>query len=61
MWQNYNNYTYVPRGTSCSGVRYLVYVVEVRSAEGIKAIIDFARTHNIRVNIKATGHDFLGR
>jgi hypothetical protein len=61
MWQNYNNYTCVPGSSSCSGAGYPVYVLEARNAADIKAVIDFARTHNVRVNIKSTGHDFLGR
>jgi hypothetical protein len=62
MWQNYNNYSCMPDANSpCSNAGYPVYVVSARSAEDIKAAVDFARTKNIRLNIKSTGHDFLGR
>jgi hypothetical protein len=61
MWQNYNNYSCVPGSGSCSGAGYPVYVLEATNAEDIKSVIDFARTHDVRVNIKSTGHDFLGR
>jgi len=61
MWQNYNNYTCVPGSGACSGAGYPVYVLEASNAADIKAVIDFARLHDVRVNIKSTGHDFLGR
>jgi hypothetical protein len=62
MWQNHNNYSCVPDGSkSCSNDGYPVYVVEAREAGDVKAAVDFARTRNIRLNIKSTGHDFLGR
>jgi hypothetical protein len=61
MWQNYNNYSCMPNGGECTTVGYPVYVVAARSASDVKAAVDFARTKNIRLNIKSTGHDFLGR
>jgi hypothetical protein len=63
MWQNWNNYSCMPspNGGSCSTSGYPVYVVEAREASDVKAAVDFARTRNIRLNIKSTGHDFLGR
>ena len=33
----------------------------VRTAEDIRAAILFARQHNLRVTIKSSGSDFLGR
>jgi hypothetical protein len=63
MWQNWNNYSCMPsaNGGSCSTSGYPVYVVEAREVTDVKAAVDFARTRNIRLNIKSTGHDFLGR
>jgi hypothetical protein len=62
MWQNYNNYSCTPdAGGTCTGVGYPVYVVQAKEASDVKAAVDFARTKNIRLNIKSTGHDFLGR
>jgi hypothetical protein len=61
MWQNYNNYSCMPTGTSCTGTGYPVYVVEAQEASDVKAAIDFAREKNVRLNVKSTGHDFLGR
>lgn len=62
MWQNHNNYSCVPDGAaSCTNDGYPVYVVDAREAGDVKAAIDFARTKNVRLNIKSTGHDYLGR
>lgn len=62
LWQNVNNYSCVPDGLApCSNDGYPVYVVEARQASDVKAAVDFARPKNIRLNIKSTGHDFLGR
>lgn len=61
MWQNYNNYSCTPSSTTCTGQGYPVFVVEAQGANDVKAAIDFARTKNIRLNVKSTGHDFLGR
>jgi hypothetical protein len=61
MWQNYNNYSCLPDGPGCDGSGFPVYVVKATTATDIKAAVDFAREKNIRLNIKSTGHDFLGR
>jgi hypothetical protein len=61
MWQNYNNYSCMPSGGECTAEGYPVFVVTARSGSDVKAAVDFARTKNIRLNIKSTGHDFLGR
>ncbi|QMT61781.1 FAD-binding protein [Legionella sp. PC997] len=37
------------------------YVVAVESAQEIAAAINFARTHRIKLVVKGTGHDYLGR
>jgi hypothetical protein len=62
MWQNYNNYSCVPDSAApCTNNGYPVYVVDAREPSDVKAAVDFARTKNVRLNIKSTGHDFLGR
>lgn len=62
MWQNVNNYSCVPDGSApCTNNGYPVYVVEAKEAGDVKAAVDFARTRKVRLNIKSTGHDFLGR
>ena len=41
--------------------RYPLVHVMVRNAEDIRTAILFARRHNLRVTIKSSGSDFLGR
>jgi hypothetical protein len=61
MWQNYNNYSCPPEANlPCSNAGYPVYVVAAKNVDDVKAAVDFARTRNVRLNIKSTGHDFLG-
>lgn len=59
---NFNNDTCLPNATyPCSGEGYPVYVVNATQAEDVKHGVDFARQHNIRLIVKGTGHDYLGR
>lgn len=37
------------------------YAVEAKNAQDIIAAVNFAREHNLRIVIKGTGHDYLGR
>ncbi|KAE9985631.1 hypothetical protein BLS_006714 [Venturia inaequalis] len=62
MWQNYNNYSCMPDVSApCSGAGYPVYVVAATTASHVQAAVNFARTKGVRLNIKSTGHDFVGR
>ncbi|KAL7621380.1 hypothetical protein AAE478_008702 [Parahypoxylon ruwenzoriense] len=62
MWQQYNNDTCLPNpDTPCSPDGYPASVVNATSASDIKLSLEFARTHNIRVIVKSTGHDYQGR
>ncbi|OAA58687.1 FAD-binding, type 2 [Cordyceps fumosorosea ARSEF 2679] len=45
----------------CSAAGYPAYVIKVTSSADVKAGVDFARSKNVRLNIKSSGHDFLGR
>lgn len=38
-----------------------VYAVEAENTADIAAAVDFARNHHLRLVIKGTGHDYLGR
>ncbi len=38
-----------------------IYAVEAANAEDVAAAVNFAREHQLRVVIKGTGHDYLGR
>ncbi|RFU32605.1 hypothetical protein B7463_g3715, partial [Scytalidium lignicola] len=63
LWNNWNNDSCVPWliPSPCSGEGYPVYVINATSKEDVKKGVDFARKHNVRLNIKGTGHDYLGR
>ncbi|KAH8655369.1 FAD binding domain-containing protein [Xylariales sp. PMI_506] len=46
---------------SCSIARLASYYVDVQNTSHISAALQFAKTHNIRISIKNTGHDYYGR
>ena len=76
-WANASTYTNDPLGIicpnwskdsclpqpkyPCTGEGFPVYVINATCAEHVAAGIDFARKHNIRLNVKGSGHDYLGR
>jgi FAD/FMN-containing dehydrogenase len=61
-YNNWNNDSCIPDPEApCSGSGYPAYVVNATTAEQVQAAINFARENNIRLNVKASGHDFLGR
>lgn len=62
LHDNWNNDTCLPNPLApCSGAGYPVYVVNATSAEDVKKGIEFAGKNNIRLIVKGTGHDYLGR
>ncbi|KAK4080908.1 CAZyme family AA7 [Trichoderma harzianum] len=62
MWDKFDNFTCLPdENTPCSPAGYPAYVVNASTAEHVKIGIDFARKYNVRLNVKNTGHDYLGR
>lgn len=46
---------------SCKLSQFPVFVVNASEPAHVKAGVDFAREHNVRLIVKGTGHDFLGR
>ena len=61
-WNNMNNDSCLPSPSApCSGLGYPVYVINASSANDVKLAVDFARENNIRLNVKASGHDYLKR
>ncbi|KAF2120473.1 FAD/FMN-containing isoamyl alcohol oxidase-like protein MreA [Lophiotrema nucula] len=64
LWPLYTNNTCLPTSdpnSPCTQGFYGVYVIMATTKAHIKAGVDFARTHNLRLIIRNTGHDFLGR
>ncbi|OAX85248.1 hypothetical protein ACJ72_00370 [Emergomyces africanus] len=62
-WLAHNESCYVdsPRGAPCGQGRISVYSVLAESPSQIQEAVRFARRHDLRLAIKASGHDFLGR
>lgn len=62
MWDQFSDWSCLPNGnTTCNATGYPALVVNATSAVDVKAAIDFAKEHGIRLNVKGTGHDYLGR
>ncbi|XP_002961034.2 uncharacterized FAD-linked oxidoreductase ARB_02478 [Selaginella moellendorffii] len=47
--------------SSCYQGRVSVFAVNVSSASHVQRAVEFAATYNLRVTVKNTGHDYLGR
>lgn len=61
-WNNDNNDTCIPDSQyPCTDAGYPQYVVNATTASKVKIAVDFAREHNIRLIVKGSGHDYLGR
>jgi hypothetical protein len=61
-WSNWNNDSCLPwTSAPCTNDAYPVYVVNATCKEDVKKGVDFARKHNVRLVVKSTGHDYLGR
>ncbi|PKS05203.1 hypothetical protein jhhlp_008571 [Lomentospora prolificans] len=62
IWNQFANDTCLPDPElPCSGKGYPIDVINATSPEHVQAGVRFARKHSIRLNIKNTGHDYLGR
>lgn len=61
-FENWNNDSCLPDPTApCSGAGYPVYVINATTAQDVRAGIDFARKNDVRLIVKGSGHDYLGR
>lgn len=64
MWRSWTNSSCVPTtdpSTPCTPGYYGIYILRATTKSHVKAGIDFARRHSLRLIIRNTGHDFLGR
>ncbi|OJD34048.1 fad binding domain protein [Diplodia corticola] len=59
VWQNCTPYT--PREQPCELGQDAVYSINVTSASDMAAGVKFAAANNIRLVVRNTGHDFLGK
>lgn len=48
-------------GVHCNLQQYPRYTVNATKASHVQAGVNFARTNNVRLIVRGTGHDFLGR
>ncbi|KAF7377579.1 hypothetical protein MSAN_00180600 [Mycena sanguinolenta] len=48
-------------GTTCGQGDVPLYSVEAETVADIQAAVNFSRTHNLRLAVKSSGHDYLGR
>ncbi|KAL2180940.1 uncharacterized protein P884DRAFT_236234 [Thermothelomyces heterothallicus CBS 202.75] len=61
-WNNWANDTCLPfPGAPCSGQGYPVFVINATEARHVQLGVQFAKKHNIRLVVKSTGHDYVGR
>lgn len=62
-WPEHNESCYLDTDPSlpCEQGRVSLYSVKAKSAAHIQAGVRFAKQHNLRLAIKNSGHDFLGR
>ncbi|KAJ1325462.1 FAD-binding protein [Microdochium nivale] len=62
FWGNQSCSPFTPREESCADLGNLVsYAVDVMQTSDIVAAINFVRSENIRLVVRNTGHDFVGR
>ncbi|KAJ0160539.1 putative FAD-linked oxidoreductase [Colletotrichum tanaceti] len=64
LWKYFSNTTCLTTedpSQPCTLGNYGVYVIRATTKQHIKAGVDFARVNNIRLVIRNTGHDFIGR
>nr|WCO08189.1 RNase T2 protein [Pestalotiopsis microspora] len=60
----FNNYTcdpFTPKSQPCELGNFVSYVVNVTEASDVQSAISFAKKNNVRLVIKNTGHDYLGK
>ena len=59
---DYNDDACLPSAdTPCSAAGYPAYVVDAASASDVQAAVQYAAKTGVRLIVKATGHDFVGR
>ncbi|KAL8739536.1 MAG: hypothetical protein Q9184_008589 [Pyrenodesmia sp. 2 TL-2023] len=62
MQPNWENDACLPvKGVHCDLQQYPRYTINATEASHVQAGVNFARTNNVRLIVRGTGHDFLGR
>ncbi|RYC59797.1 hypothetical protein CHU98_g6422 [Xylaria longipes] len=60
-WQNYSCDPFTSKSAPCSLGNYVDYTINVSSPADIAAGLKFSQQNNIRLVIKNTGHDYIGK
>ncbi|KAM6485366.1 putative FAD-dependent isoamyl alcohol oxidase [Trichoderma sp. SZMC 28011] len=60
-FQNQSCDPFTPISRSCELGNYASYSINVTTAQHVAAGFDFARQNNVRLVVKTTGHDFMGK
>ncbi|KAJ5386293.1 hypothetical protein N7509_008834 [Penicillium cosmopolitanum] len=62
-WPEHHETCYIeaPRNSKCGQGRISLYSAKVQTKFHVQKAVLFAKSHNLRLAIKNTGHDFLGR
>lgn len=61
-WQNWANDTCLPdAAVACSTVGYPAYVINATTATDVQVGISFAKYYGVRLIVKNSGHDYVGR
>ncbi|KAJ5380616.1 FAD-linked oxidoreductase sor8 [Penicillium cataractarum] len=58
---NFSCDPFMPRDSPCTITSLQRYTVNVSGVQDVRKTIQFAREHNIRLVIRNTGHDYLGK
>ena len=61
FFQNTTCSPYYRTDQSCTLGNYVSYAISVASPADVIAAINFTQTHNVRLVIKNTGHDYMGK
>ncbi|KAI0191910.1 FAD binding domain protein [Astrocystis sublimbata] len=61
FWQNETCHPFTDPASACTLGNYVDYTINVTSAADVVAGLNFAQKNNIRLVIKNTGHDYLGK
>ncbi|RCI13363.1 hypothetical protein L249_0869 [Ophiocordyceps polyrhachis-furcata BCC 54312] len=62
LWNMWTGFDCLPDPKApCTGRGYPAYVVNASETAHVKLAVDFARKHKVRLVVKNTGYDFLGR
>ncbi|KAJ5729646.1 FAD binding domain protein [Penicillium malachiteum] len=60
-WSNGSCSPFAPADSPCTIGPLAQYAANVTSAANVREVLDFVKKHNIRLVIRNTGHDYLGR